>query len=136
MNFKVFLTKYLSQTFLFDINRIQIERIDKVFGLIGAVLVILAIVFKLASIYAPTPSDNKFRGKFYALFFSIGLSEIIWFLCRWQTVTFFGSHFVALFFLLVGVIWFLILVVKMIKGYSKEKADWEKEQVKLKYLPK
>jgi hypothetical protein len=84
---------------------------------------------------APSPVDAKYRGKFFTLFFSIGLSEVIWYGFRVEYVTFFGSHLVAFLILLTGLIWFVVLVVKMIKNYSKEKQEWEKQQVRQKYLP-
>lgn len=121
---------------MFEINRIQLEKVDKLFFALGAVFVVLAIVLKLAELYAPTPVDAKFRQKFYKLFLSIGLSLVVWFAARYETVMFFGSHFVALVILLVGLVWFALLAAAFIRQYRKEKTGWEKEQVKLKYLPK
>ena len=112
------------------------ERNDKVFLFIGAVLIILAILFKAASIYSPNPIDKKYRNKYYKLFLTFGLALTIWFGARFQNLNIFGTHFTALFILLIGAISFVWVTVKMLKDYRGEKRFWEKEQVKLKYLPK
>ena len=122
--------------FLFQIDRVMLSRADNIFLTVGLCLTVLAIVFKLAALYAPNPVDAKFRGKFYSLFLTIGLSEIVWFGFRYQNVNFFGSHFVAMLMLVIGVLWFGWIAIKMFRHYGREKTDWDKEQVKLKYLPK
>jgi hypothetical protein len=126
----------LSSKFLFQIDRVMLHREDKVFLVAGAILVVLAVIFKLAAIYAPTPIDAKYRQKFYNLFLTIGLSEVVWFGARYYFIGFFGSHFVALLILLIGLAWLVFIVSKMVKNYRTEKVFWEKEQIKLKYLPK
>ena len=126
----------VSYKYLFQIDRVMLHQSDKALGYVGAALVVLGIVFKLAAMYAPTPVDAKWRNKLFQLFFSIGIAEVIWYAFRLQYVSFFGSHFIAFLILLIGLIWFVVLVVKMIKNYSWEKAEMEKEQLKAKYLPK
>ncbi|MCL5667281.1 MAG: hypothetical protein M1383_05945 [Patescibacteria group bacterium] len=122
--------------FLFQINTVSLEKTDSLFLYIGAILTVLAIVFKLAEKFAPTPIDRKYRGKFFNLLLTIGLCELVWYGARLQNVRFFGTHFVALLVLLIGVAWLVSLVIKMAKNYGVEKDRWEKEQVREKYLPK
>ena len=131
MNFK----ELFSYQYLFQIDRVLVHKSDKALGFLGAGLLILGVVFKLASMYAPTSVDAKYRNKFFKVFFSIGLAEMIWYGLRLQLVTFFGSHFIAFLILLIGFIWFVIVVISMFKNYSKEKSVLEKEQVRAKYLP-
>lgn len=121
--------------FLFEVNRIMLEKSDKVFLMIGALLVVLAIVFKIAAKLAPSEVDSKYRNKLFSLFLYIGFAEVIWFGLRYQNIKFFGSHFVAMLVLLIGLVWFVYLLVKMFKNYGQEKIVWEKEQVRQKYLP-
>ena len=102
----------------------------------GVVLILLSIVLKISSGLAPNPVDKKYRAKFYHLLLSIGLGEIFWYLCRYENVTFFGTHFVTFLILLIGLIWFFAILVGMFKNYKKEKVVWEKEQVRLRYLPR
>jgi hypothetical protein len=130
------LKQYFTTKFLFEINRVIIERSDRTFLIIGILAVTLAIVFKLSSILAPTPVDKKYRNKFFNLFLTIGLGEVFWYGARTQNVKLFGTHFMALLLLLVGLVWLVMIFIKLIKSYGREKKEWEKEQVKLKYLPK
>lgn len=123
-------------SFLFNINTVIIERADNLFFLIGAIMLVLGVLLKLAAVMAPNPVDLKYRQKFFYLFASIGVSEIIWYGARLQTVRFFGTHFVALVVLLIGLIWFVVLDIKTFLHYDKEKKVWEKQQIKLKYLVK
>ena len=126
---------FLTPDFLFQINRVQIEYIDEAFLYIGIAMVVLAFVFKLGARLAPSSVDSEYRGKFFSLFVSIGFSVIVWFAARAQLVRFFGTHFVVLLILFVGLVWFAWIVVKMARNYRKEKQAWDKEQMKKKYLP-
>jgi len=130
------ISSYLTPQFLFQINRLALEKIDKGFFVLGAVFIIFAIVLKMASLYAPTPVDAKYRQNFFVFFLSIGILLVIWFAARFENVMFFGSHFVAFLIVLVGLIWFVFILTSFIKHYGEEKREWMKEQVKLKYLPK
>ena len=134
MLFSFNLHKLVSGSYLFT-NAVIYTRSDKLFFALGAVMVILAIVFKIAALSALNPVDKKYRDKFYRLFLTIGVSEVIWYLCRRENVSFFNTPFVAWLVVLIGLIWFLTIVVKTIKYYSEEKTIWEKEQVRQKYLP-
>lgn len=129
------LNQYFTTKYLFEANRIMQDKTDKVYLFFGMVMIALAILFKIAAVMAPTPVDKKYREKFYVLFLSIGLALAVWFGASYQNVRFFGTHFTALLILFIGLIWFFSLVVKIIKNYRKEKMEWEKEQVKKKYLP-
>ncbi len=128
--------EFFTYKFLFQIDRVMLHDLDKALGFLGAGLLVLGLVFKLAALYAPTPIDTKFRNKFFSLFFFVGLYESIWFGLRYQNVTFFGSHFVAFVGLIIGLVWTVLLLVKMVKTYKSERQSWEAEQIKLKYLPK
>lgn len=131
MNLKSFFT----YQHLFQFNSAFISPKEKLFFLAGGILVLLAAVLKIAAVLSPTPVDGKYRQKFYRLFLSIGICEIIWYFCRYENAQFFGTLFVALLIGLVGAIWFFALLWQFFRGYFKEKQVWEKEQVKLKYLP-
>ena len=131
MNLKSFFTvKYL-----FEINRISLDSVDKFFLMLAGLLLVLAAIFKLSSVYSPNPADKKYRSQLYNVFLTIGLLEGVWFLARYQFIRFFGSRFVALLILLIGIVWFGAVLMKMIKNYKVEKVNWEKEELKRKYLP-
>lgn len=127
---------YFTSEYLFQINNAYISPQEKLFFLSGVILVLLAIVMKISSVLAPTPVDGKYRKKFYYIFLTIGLSELLWYLCRYENIRFFGSHFVVWLIVLIGLVWFFKILISALKNYSKEKVVWEKEQLKLKYLPK
>lgn len=132
MNIKSFLTPQ----YLFQINPAFISPQEKLFFLAGAILILLSIVLKISAVLAPNPVDGKYRRKFHHLFLSVGLGEVFWYLCRYENVMFFGTRFAAFLIVLIGFIWFVAIIAGMLKNYRKEKVGWEKEQVRLKYLPK
>ncbi len=125
----------LSPSYLFNVTPV-ITNSDKLFFLIGSISVVLAIILKLAALYAPTPIDKVVREKLYRLFLTIGILEILWFGAKDENVYVFGTHAMALGILLIGLIWFGFIVSYIIKNYRRERVTWEKTQVKLKYLPK
>jgi hypothetical protein len=125
-----------TKKFLFDINPIMIENVDKLFGVVGALLIVLAAVLKVAAMFAPTPVDREYRNRLFAMFLTTGVLEIIWYGLRSQNVRVFGTHFMALLILLVGLVWFVLIVKDFVKKYRVQKETWEKEQVRMKYLPK
>lgn len=128
--------KLVSTDYLFTINTIMLTRSDKLFFIIGAIFTVFSVVLKVAALYAPNPVDKVIRSRLFRLFLTIGLIEVIWFGARYQNVRFFGSHFVALLTLLIGLVWFIQIAVSAFRHYKVDKIAWEKEQVKLKYLPK
>ncbi len=129
------LKQFFTFKYLFEINRVLVETLDKWFFVVGLVLVILAIVFKLAVLYAPDPVNKKYRQKFFSLFLSVGVSLMVWYGARVENVNFFGTHFVAWLIVLIGLVWFFWVVAKIIRNFGKDKREWDKEQVKRKYLP-
>ena len=132
MNIKSFFT----QEYLFQINSAVITPGEKLFLYSGAILVLLAIVLKIAESFAPSPVDKKLRNKLFSVFIFSGISELVWYFFRYENVMFFGSHFVAWLIVAIGAVWLILTLVKVLKNYSKEKEAWTKEQQKLKYLPK
>ena len=128
--------QYFTSQFLFQINSAHVSPSEKVFLFAGFALVLLAIVMKLASKFAPTPIDSRFRKKFFSLFLTVGISQIVWYGCRYQNIQFFGSNFVAMIIVLIALAWLIFLLVSMFRKYKAEKSLWEKDQLKLKYLPK
>jgi hypothetical protein len=129
------LKQFVSPQYLFQFNTAYVSPQEKLFFLAGVILILLSVALKISSVLAPNPVDKKFRNKFYHLFLTIGLGEIFWYLCRYENAMFFGSLFVALLIILIGIVWFIGILVSIFKHYSEEKTAWEKEQVRLKYLP-
>ena len=130
-----FIKNFFSYQYLFQVNPAFISPKEKLFFFAGLILVLLSIVLKIAAVLSLNPVDKKYREKFYHLFLTIGLSEFIWYLCRRENVSFFNTRFVSWLIVLIGIIWFLTILAKTLKNYSKEKTVWDKEQVRQRYLP-
>lgn len=130
------LKSYFTPDALFNVNSAYISPREKLVLITGAVLVLLAVVAKIAKVLAPSPADSKYRQKFYKWFLSLGLLQLFWYGCRYENVRFFDTHFLLYIIWLIGLVWLVKLLAAMIKNYPTEKQTWEKEQIKLKYLPK
>lgn len=128
--------QYLTYQNLFQYNTAFVSPGEKLFFLAGIILLLLSVVLKISSSLAPNPVDGKYRQKFYRLFLTVGLGEVFWYLCRYENIGFFGTHFVAIIWVLIGIIWMAAIFVSIFKNYKNEKTVWEKEQVRMKYLPK
>lgn len=126
----------ISLDYLFNVNPTIASRSDKLFLMLGALAVVLAVAFKISAILALNPVDKKYRGKIFNFLVTVGIWEIVWFGFRYEHIYFFGSNFLAALGLLIGFFWLAIIVFKMVKYYGLERRNWEKEQVRLKYLPK
>ena len=124
-----------SAQYLFQINSAFVSPGEKLFAFAGGILVLLAIATKIAAVLAPAPVDKKYRNKFYHLFLTIGLLELLWYLCRFENVMFFGTNFVAWVLALGGLVWLTFVIIDVVKNYGKEKENWDKEMVRQKYLP-
>ncbi|MBI5530655.1 MAG: hypothetical protein HY918_04105 [Candidatus Doudnabacteria bacterium] len=127
------LKSYFSTQNLLQIN--PVTPVDKIFLLGGVILLLLGIVLKISSVLAPTPADKKYRNKFYHLLLSIGLLEMFWYFCRYENVSLFGSYLLNWVIAIVGLVWLVVLLTSAMKNYKAEKAGWDKEQQKKKYLP-
>lgn len=123
-----------SHDFLFYINRVSIERSDRLFALISIAFIVAAIVFKVWGRVHKHPVTKALLKRFFQLAASLGIFGALWYGARLQTVTFFGSHFMFLLGMLAGFIWFLFIVRYMWKQYRAEKQAWDKQQLKQKYL--
>lgn len=128
------LKHFFSYDFQFYINRIRLEPADQIFGLIAAGLVVIAIFFYVLSRFRKDRVSKRVARRFANIFATIGIVEVLWYGARYQNVNFFGTHFVFLLILLVGVIWTLPTLWYLLRKYGAEKAAWEKEQVKQRYL--
>lgn len=121
---------------LFQFNTAYVSPQEKLFLIGGGVAILIAIVAKIAAVLAPSPVDKKFRSKIYRAFLFLGLSEVIWYFLRSQNVQFFGTLFMNLLLISIFLIWSGFIATSFFKNYKKEKVEWEKEQLKAKYLQK
>lgn len=130
------LKHFFSNQYLFQVNSAFISPKEKLFFIAGAVLVLLSAVLKISSILSLNPVEKKYREKFYRMFLTVGLLELFWYLCRYENISFFETKFVAWLIILIAAIWLVVIFISIFKNYKQEKVAWEKEQVRLKYLPR
>lgn len=94
---------------------------------------IAAIIFSYVN--SDKVADVAIR-KFKNLTLSTGLSGLIWFGIRYENTPIFGSRYWAGLILLVGLIWLGFFLKYMVFDYKKGKAEYEREMLKNKYLPR
>lgn len=128
------LSELLTTQFWFAIDRSTLHFSDKLFLLIGAVLVVFAIALFVYAKLIP----NKFLGKFAAhtakIFLTIGILEAFWFGLRYQYAQVLGTRFTATLILLIGVIWMYWPVKYLFSNYKEDVAKAEREASREKYL--
>jgi hypothetical protein len=130
------LKSFFTADYLFGSNLVGMQKGDMAMAFFGLACILLAVVFKISAMSAPTPVDKKYRLKYISVFLTLGLAEVVWAMFRYENIRFFGTHFVSWLIFFICLVWLLVIFVKTIKNYSAEKVEWEKEQLKLKYLPK
>lgn len=127
---------FLSYDFWFYVNPVTLSRADKVFVLVAGTLVLLGLVFLIIAWRATTPISKRLLSRFRTCFLTIGIVSALWFFIRFENVRALGTHFVFALIMLVGLVWFGYIFFYLIRRYRSEIRAWEKEQLKLKYLPK
>lgn len=126
--------KFLTMNFLFSINPLGVEKIDKLFVLTSVCLIVLSIGLRFYSKVTKNDITTRLLKRLFKLLLTIGLLGVVWFGARYENVKFFGSHFVYLIIILVGLVWLGFIVSYIFRNFRKEKNAWEKEQLKLKYI--
>jgi Ca2+/Na+ antiporter len=105
------LKAFLSPQYLFTINSVLLAKSDKVFFVLGGCLFVLGLGLRLFAWRAKNPINKKLFRRSAKLFATIGILEVLWFGMRYENVRFFGTHFVALLCLLIGLVWLGFLVL-------------------------
>ncbi len=121
--------------FLFTINTVMIEKADRMFLILAISALVLGVLFKLSEVLSPNPIDKKYRHKFFSAFLFLSVWEFVWYAARTQHIRFFGTHFVAMVGGLIFLVWIVKILTQMFKKYKTELEAYQKEQIKLKYLP-
>ncbi len=126
--------KLISTQYLFAIDRVSLQRSDWIFLILGGTLIALGILFAIWAKVNKVSVTKILLARYAKCFFVIGLLEVVWFGARYEYINFLGSHFMALLIGLVGLVWLGFIVWSNFTGYRKNKQQWDKEQLKLKYL--
>jgi hypothetical protein len=131
-NFK----EFLNPDFWFAVDRASLHLTDKVIGGIALGLIVLAIAFFVAQRRVASPFDRDILSKFSAATFWFGLCEALWFGMRYENAYFLGTRIVAALIAVVFLVWLGFITAKYLRQRKPALAAWQKEQIKLKYLPK
>ena len=129
-----FLKHFFSYDFQFYINRISIETVDRVFALVAAGLIVIAIVLHLYARFQKHPVSKRLYKRLFKIVLSIGILEAVWYAARFENISLFGTHFTFLLILLVGIAWVIPALRYRWGAYAQEVKAWDKEQIKQKYL--
>lgn len=132
MNYKTLLTS----DFWFQVDRSGLHLSDKIILWIAVGLVVLACLQFLGSRYVTRPFDKEILRKLAGATLWFGLLELLWFVFRYEYATMLGTHAAALVIALPFLIRIGYLKIKYLRNRKVALAIWQKEQVKLKYLPK
>lgn len=124
----------LTYSYWFDINRVLLQRSDKLVVLIGVLLVLFGIAMRVVAMLESVPLRIELFKKLARLGFTIGFLEIAWFGARYEYVKLFGTRAVAAAILLIGLWWLISIIRYYFRDYKPALIVWHKEQQKQKYL--
>lgn len=132
MNFKNLLTS----DYWFDVDRTRLHLFDKTVLGIGVGFVVLSGILYLIKRKVQNPFDKQIAEKLAVAIFWLGLLEVLWFGLRFEYVAMLGTKFVAGLIALSFAIRIIYLLIKYLRNRKAALVAWQKEQTKLKYLPK
>jgi uncharacterized membrane protein (DUF485 family) len=78
---------------------------------------------------------RRLISKFFYLSLNIGITGLIWYGIRYENTPIFSMHFWAGLILLIGLIWLGFVLKYLFFDFSKEKREYDHEQVKSRYIP-
>lgn len=125
---------FFSYDFQIYINRVRLETVDKVFIGLAVLLCVLAVAAWVTKRVVGNPITKKLMNRWFVWAASMGVAGLVWAGARYQLVGLFGTHLAFIILLIVAGVWKLYIVKYMFKTYPAEKAAWEKQQLKAKYL--
>ncbi len=139
INFGEFLTKgywknFFTLEFWFTVDKFRIHGIDYAILVLGSVLFLSGLGMKLFAKKQDNPLGKELYKKFGSVVLYTGVSLDFWFLLRYQNIQYLATHFVAGLIVLAGLTWAFFLFRKIGRTYKTRLSDWQKEQVRLKYL--
>lgn len=130
MNYK----NFLKTDFWFSVDPVRIHLSDKIFFIVGAAFVVIAIILKIFLSKIKNPFDREITRKFVTATFVTGLLEVLWFGVRYENAAFLGVKAVAT---VIALAWFVRMLYLLKVVIFKRKAAteaWQKDSVKQKYL--
>lgn len=132
--FKTLGKELFSYKYLFAAPNQAPSRYDHWILYFGTALVILGLILWVVKLVSKATLQKNLLGRWVNLTFYIGLLLALWYWLRYQLVSFLSLHIVMLLILLIGIIWLVILIRYQAGTYNLAKKDFEREQLKRKYM--
>lgn len=129
-----FLKHLFSYDFLFYINRVRLERVDKAFAALAVVALFLAVLLWLWARVDAHLVRKAVTQRVYRLLATFGLVGLLWFSMRYELVSWLGTHAAFLLLVISCLVWAGYIARYMLTHYAKDKQQWEHRQLKEKYL--
>lgn len=126
----------VSREYLLEVDFTRLHPTDHGLAVLGAALTLLGIILRIMARWAPHELSRHFRQRLSTWALTIGLLEVLWFGLRYQNAPALGSHLAAFLVLLLGLIWLFYIVRYRFGSYRGSVQQWQREQVKQKYLQK
>ena len=125
----------LTSKFWFEIDRMtSISLADKIILWTGVALLALGIILLVYRLLTKNILLKPVIGRVSSVFISVGLLEMLWFLLRTQYVNTLGARITALLIGLIGLGFLFGPLKYFLKQYRQDKVNYQKQQVKEKYL--
>lgn len=120
--------------YIFDFSGMTIIQSDRLYMIVGFLMVFLAAVFQTIAIYSKNPIKKMFWHRLSSPLGVGGILEVLWYVARYENIKLFGSHFVAWLIGIIVLVWIYFPIRYFFSRYKHDKQNWEKQQIKLKYL--
>jgi hypothetical protein len=129
------LTKLWDITYLFGPNPIELSRSDKIFFVLGVLLILVSIGFKFAAVRQAGGSPKKFlQNRVFHWGLTMGILVLVWTAMRFENIPWLSVRFLALILFIVSAVWLFYILRYFLKQYRDQQKSWEEELVKKKYL--
>lgn len=130
INWKTFITS----DYWLDIDRAGMHLTDKIILWFGVALVAIAIIILVVRLVSKNSLKKSVYDKIIAVFLTVGLLEMLWFVLRSQYVNALGTRLAALIVGLIGLFYLRKPIKYLLFEYRKDAQQLSKQQLKDKYL--
>lgn len=128
------LSHLFSTNYLFDPVLASFSRSDKFYSYLALLFVIIAVAIGIYRRYAKDPLKKSILQKWSSMFWTMGLLAVIWVGMRNQLIPYFSTHIVIICLYVIAFIWALFIIKFYFTKYKKDRARFEQEKLKQKYL--
>ena len=127
--------KLLSPGFWFDVPAFQyFNRIDLAIFWISVVLLLTALILRIVLNSKINPLTKVLIQRWLNLSFVIGVFLLVWDAFRYEGIDYLSAHVITLLIVIWAIIWAIRILVYQFGRYQTQIEQYEKDQVKKKYL--